>query len=813
MIKGSKFDIKAATFPDQFVSKNERDSLEFGLQVGQSIQYEWFRADKGTRSRFYNRWGYFHENRLYSRGEQPESKYKKEIAVNGDLSWINIDWRIIKVVPKFVDIVVNGMMDRLMKPKATGQDAKSQKKRKDFQDLVEGEMVSRDFLENIQEKAGVNPFVLDQEEIPRNEEELSIYLEMNYKMAEEIAEETAIRSILKENEYQETLRRVYRDLVDVGIGIVKHNFWPGFGVKTEYVDPANVVYSYTERPDMKDCFYWGEVKTIPLVDITEIDPNITPNELEEISSYSQSWWDYNQLSNYYEDSLFSKDTATLLYFNYKTYKKDVYKVKKASTGNDRAIPKDETFNPPGEMMDERDFDKVEKMMETWYEGVMVLGTNIILRWEEMKNMVRPESMSQHATSSYIGYVPNIYKGEPDPLVGRMKTSADNCQIAHLKLQQIAARVVPDGIYIDADGLNEINLGDGKAYNPAEAVNMYFQTGSVVGRSFTRDGEFNHAKVPVQQLNSSAGINKIETMIGLFNHYLEQIRLTTGLNEARDGSDPDPRALVGVQKLAALNSNTATRHILDAGIFITERLCKAISLRIADILEYAPFRDAFINRIGAENVSLLEPMSNLNLYDFGINIEVSPDIEEQNNLKERIRIALEKGDINLEDSIEVENIENIKLATQLLKMKRIRKQEHEDKMAMQQQEMQMQTQMQSQQMAAQASLQKIEAESNSKIKVKQAETAFEIEKLRAEAELKSGLMEEEFLYNLKLNGLQVDGQMKREKYKEDEKARRIDRQSSQQSALIEQRQKNLPPKNFESNVDSLDGLSNEEFEPR
>mgnify|MGYP003653293643 FL=1 len=250
-------------------------------------------------------------------------------------------------------------------------------------------------------------------------------------------------------------------------------------------------------------------------------------------------------------------------------------------GGEKVIRKDENFNPPVE--EKERFEKVEKTIDVWYEGVMVMGSQYLLKWEMAKNMVRPKSASQSALPNYVAVAPRMYKGVIESLVRRMTTFADLIQITHLKLQQVIARVVPDGVYIDADGLNEVDLGTGNAYNPEDALRLYFQTGSVIGRSFTQDGEYNHAKVPIQELNSNSGMSKISSLVSTYNHYMSMIRDVTGLNAARDGSTPDPNALVGVQKLAALNSNTATRHILDASLFMTKRLSEALSCRVADIL--------------------------------------------------------------------------------------------------------------------------------------------------------------------------------------------------------------------------------------
>jgi hypothetical protein len=598
-----------------------------------------------------------------------------------------------------------------------------------------------------------------------------------------------------------------------GMAVAKHQFLPGSGVEVSYVDPANVVYSYTEDPHFKDCFYWGEIKTVPIAELMKIDPTLTNDDLDTISKYSQSWYDYFNTAQFYENDIFYRDTCTLMYFNYKTTKKMVYKKKVKDNGNISMIEKDDGFNPPDEMMEENNFEKIEKTIDVWYDGVMVMGTNIILKWELAKNMVRPKSASQHAIPNYVAVAPRMYKGVIESLVRRMIPYADLIQMTHLKLQQVIARTVPDGVYIDADGLNEVDLGTGAAYSPEDALRLYFQTGSVIGRSYTQEGDYNQGKVPIQQLTSNSGASKAQMLIGNLNHYLDMIRAVTGLNEARDGTIANSDALVGVQKLAALSSNTATRHILDGSLYIYRTLAEALTYRVADILEYSDFKEDFINKIGKYNVSILGEISDLYIYDFGIFIELSPDEEQKAMLEQNIQMALSKGDINLEDAIDIREIKNLKLANQLLKVKRKAKQEADDKREMQKQAMVSQQQLQSQQMAAQTAMQKIEMETQAKMKYRQADIAFEIEKQKAEAQLKSQLMQQEFQYSLQLQGMTQEQISARENEKENAKSDRISQQNSQQSELINQRKNNLPPKNFESNEDSLDGFDLAEFEPR
>ena len=811
-MKKVDINIQSAGFPSQFVSDSEKATEEFGLQIGQAIQYEWFKKDSGS-CRFYNQSADFHRLRLYARGEQSVGKYKNELAVDGDLSYLNLDWTPVPVLPKFVDIVVNGMQGREFVPKAFAQDAMSQSKRSKYQQMVEGQMVAKPLLEVIQEKTGVNPFTVTPEELPNTDEELKLYMQLNYKPAIEIAEEEAISTLFEANKYDDIRKRLDYDMTVLGVAMAKHEFLMGDGVKINYVDPANVVYSYTEDPNFKDCFYWGEIKTVPLTELLKIDQSLTTEDLEEISQSAQSWYDYYNTAQMQQNDIFYRDTATLMYFNYKTTKKVVYKRKIQDNGNVKMVEKDDSFNPPADMQEEGNFEKVEKTIDMWYEGVMVMGTNIMLQWRMMENMVRPQSASQYAIPNYVAAAPRMYKGAIESLVRRMIPFADLIQITHLKLQQVIARVVPDGVFIDADGLNEVDLGTGNAYNPEDALRMYFQTGSVIGRSYTQDGDYNQAKIPIQQLTASSGQSKIQSLIGTYNHYLNMIRDVTGLNEARDGSLPDENSLVGLQKMAALNSNTATRHILQAGLSITQNLATALSSRIADVLEYADFRDEFINQIGKYNVSVLNEIKNLYLSDFGIFIEVTPDEEERAMLEKNIQMALQRDSINLEDAIDIREIKNLKVANQVLKLKRKRKQEAEEKSKAAAAQQQAQINQQSQQMAAQAAMQKLQAETQAKQQLQQSDMQFQIEKMRGEASIKSELMQLEFDLQMQLKGVEVSALQERETQRETAKSDRISQTNTEQSKLIQQRKNNTAPIKFESKEDSLDGFDLAEFEPR
>ena len=603
-------------FPSQVVSDQEKVSQDYGLQVGRAIQNEWFSSNSGS-TRFRSNQTTFHNLRLYARGEQPVQKYKDELSINGDLSYLNLDWKPVPILSKFVDIVVNGIADRSFDITTYSQDPYGVSKRTAYMESIIRDKQTEELNNFAQENFGINLFENPPETLPDSQEELDIHMQLTYKQGIEIAEETALNTLLDENRYDLTKRRTYLDLATLGIGAVKNNFSESEGVTIDYVDPAYLVYSYTEDPYFQDIYYAGEVKFVPINEIKKQFPNLTQDQLERIQQQgTQNYGVFDtNVGNGYNNNRDS-NVIQVLYFNYKTYMNEVYKVKETATGATKIIVRDDQFDPPVEMLEEQ-FGKMSRSLEVLYEGVMIVGTDIMLKWEMAKNMMRPKSDVSKVKMNYAITAPRMYKGRIESLVSKCTGFADMVQLTHLKLQQVLQRMIPDGVYLDADGINEVDLGNGTNYNPQEALNMFFQTGSIIGRSFTQDGDMNPGKVPIQEVPTGSGGQKLQTLISTYNYYLQMIRDVTGLNEARDGSTPDSRALVGVQKLAAANSNTATRHILDSGLYLTKELCECLSLRISDIIEYHPAKEAFITKIGRFNVGLLEEMSDLYMHDFGV----------------------------------------------------------------------------------------------------------------------------------------------------------------------------------------------------
>ncbi len=794
-----------SAFPSQVVPDYEKASLEYGSQVAQAIETEWFNQGRTNGNRYLTSFNNFHHLRLYARGEQPVQKYKDELSINGDLSYLNLDWKPVPILSKFVDIVVNGISSKEYDIKAYSQDPASVKKRTMYATAVAEDMFAKEQMQAAENLLGVQlqRTSIPPTDLPETKEELELHLQLSYKQAIEIAEEEAITQTLAKNKWELTKRRLNEDLVVCGIACAKTNFNVANGITLDYVDPSYLVYSYTEDPNFQDIYYVGEVKSITIPELKKQFPNIPEEELQRIQEmpgnrqYITGWGNYDN------------NTVQVMYFEYKTYMNQVFKLKRTENGLEKIIEKTDEFNPPPN----DGFERVGRSIEVLYTGAKVLGTNTMLKWELAENMTRPAADTTKVEMNYSIVAPRMYKGRIESIVSRCTGFADMIQLTHLKMQQVLARMVPDGVFLDMDGLAEVDLGNGTNYNPAEALNMYFQTGSIVGRSLTQDGDPNRGKVPIQELQSSAGGQKLAALIQTYQYYLQMIRDVTGLNEARDGSLPDKDALVGLAKMAANQSNIATKHINQGSLYIALKICENISLKLADALSYPLTANALVEGISIYNVETLREISNLNLHDFGIFLELEPDDEEKAQLEQNIQVALQSGGIDLEDAIDIRQIKNLKLANQLLKQKRkkklARERANQERMIAAQGEAAAKTAEQT----ALAETQKQAALTQQKVSIEQAKSQFEISRMETEMQIKAKLMQQEYGYQFQLAQIKTGAEGSKEKEIEDRKDKRLKMQGTQQSKLIQQRQNDSNPVDFENTGENNLGFNIEELMPK
>jgi hypothetical protein len=795
---------KKGAFPDVLAPDEVKSEDSYGIQFAKQIEHEWFfRPEQGPCS-YYDKREKYHNLRLYARGEQDTTIYKKLLG-GEDSTYANYDWRPLQVLPKFVKLIVNQMTERLFDVKAEATDKFSTDMKDKHKKNLERMMLSKPVMKQAKEDLGIDLMPDDIDTYPDTQEEIDLFMKLKYKPAIEIAAEEAIKYTLDLNDYDETQSRVIEDITTIGLGAVKHSTDPSKGIVVEYIDPANLVHSYPTHRNFKDVNYYGEVKRMTLNELKRVsNGKFSDEEMKEVADTTGTWSRYhgNETSNNnLRDDDLSGMMVDVMHFTFKSTKTLSYKKKFSKNGGYKMTKKESTFSKKDDSY--TGYDVSKKIIDVWYEGSLILGTEKIYNYKMCENMIRPEGYLNITQPNYLLYAPDLYQNRTLSTVEKVIPYIDQMQQIHIKLQQVIAKARPNGIYIDVAGLSEITLGDGNVLTPLEAIKIYDETGNVLGTSSTVEGDYNYGREPIRELKNGV-IDGLDRLIGAYNHYLGLLRDAIGIPQGADASLPHPDTLVGVQQMAALNSNTATRHILDAGLNISVRLGKSLSLRIKDIFEYSDLKSAYINAIGKSNVKTLEALKKYHIHDLGINIELKPDAQEKQYLEANIAQALARDIITLDDAIDIRNIGNIKLANELLKTRRIKKEK--EKKANEQELIKAQGESQgiAAQKAGEARQMEIQAKNQSDLALVDAKSKAKMAELEKEAEVKSVLMQKEFDFNMQLQGLQVNTKMQSESQKEDRKDSRQDRANTQQSELIDQRQKNSRPKNFESSEDNISG---------
>ena len=782
-------------FPSETVSDAEKNSEDYGIKVGKTIEWEWFERTSGGGVRYYDFQQEFHRLRRYARGEQSIRKYKDEFKVGGDLSYTNLDFKPVPIIPKFKNIMVNNLDTRLFDINVQAIDPIASKERGKEKAKLEREMLVKQYAAQLLDATGETGLNLKVSEITDNPEELELHMQLNYKQGIEIAQEQAIDYVMKRNEYQDKLKeQLIEDLVVIGIAGCKVGFNTADGITMDYIDPAKMIWSYTDDPHFNDVYYWGEVKDVKIHQLRKEFPHLTDKDIKEIQEEGQNRYNYPD-AYYGSNGKRSSDpnNVQVLYFTYKTYNNmSTYKKKFKNNGLESVSLKNDTL-PEAE--DGRNkYEKIQITREVLYEGAKIIKSDRLLKWELQKNMMRPKADTTKVVSPYIMHAPSLYKGRIESMVQRMTPYGDLIQLTHLKLQQAIQRMVPDGVSIDPDALADIDLGGGTSYNPQEALRMYFETGSIVARSMTIAGE-RSSTPPIQPIVGNDSGRKIQNLIGAYNQYLNMLRDITGINEAVDGSTISEYALPGTQKLAAANSNTAIRHLQKGSIWLTKKAAERVSLRLSDVLEFSNTRDELIQSIGQFNVASIKDIQKLHLHNFGVFVNVHPDEEEKARLNEIMTIALNAGQITPADLIDLEQVNNVALASQLLKVRQRKKAQQDQQAAASLEEQKAAFAAQAAQQAADAEGQKFMVEAEAKIKVEQAIHLFKEEARQGDVAAKLQLMEQEFQYKQQI--AQAEGTAKGEAMRtaEDRKDKRQADAASQNSKMIEQRNTKGPAQDF------------------
>jgi len=784
--------------PSQIDSFSTKSSREYGMAVGQMIYSEWFyRGD--SRCRFYANRAEFYERRVYANGKVNMEKYYGKLGTNGDVSLLNLSKRSLSTMPKIVDLVVNGMVNRPYSIVAKAIDPTSQEEKRAYKRKIETERNAIPIIEKIQAETGMDVSDIPMDEIPQTKEELDIHMQMDWKPSNCLSNELAIAAVMGENEYNLVVDpQIKRDLVVDGLASNRTRLNPAKGIIIERIDPADMIYSQTKDPYFRDCFYKGHVKTVLLSDIFVEYPELltvdNADVKKEIEMSSQNW--YN-MHDYLSKSENLKGTTNLLYYTYKTFRERASKVKKKANGETIIDDADEVFDATIQNKKDK-YIRNSVVEEVLFEGVIVLGTNILLKWELSKSMTRPKSNNRKVCEQYNMVAPNFQDGVISSLVSRMIPIEDNRNVTELKAEQIIQGITPDGIAIDIDALAELELGDGKTQTTQQALNMYLQKGSYLYRSSTISGDYNNAQKPFQEIQTGDSINKLKALRAENAFYMSQLTEVVGLNQASDASNPDRDALVGVQKILAYNSNLATRHILNGAGYLVLKAAETTSYAISDILKYYPsLREDLIQKIGANSVEDLDIVRDLHLSDFAIFFELEMDDEERAELNADMSIAVEKGYIGLEDKYKVRNIKVLDLAIQYLTVLVKRRAKEKEAEEANKFRIQADENIRAAQEAEAAKQQTAQMEGQLKLQLQQVTTEGEILKEKERGNQDRLTEEVKGNYKLEVQQLANSGASEKIDRLEEGKKNSLAQQATQQSRIDDQKANGKEPIDFEA----------------
>jgi hypothetical protein len=782
--------------PDPLATWEEKKKTEYGLSYAYLISKEWFNGGMITdNSQYGNRRDWIINKRLLVRGKQDTKKYKEHISrQDGDLTYLNLDWRPLNSLGKYCNLVSNGINDNNYNLDIRANDRLTVQRRKDQMAEHRNTMRSMPLLKKVKEQLGLD--LIPKGFIPEDEEELRLYSEIKDRPKIEIAEEITINYIKNTNNYDYIEKRKNKDLVEIGISAGRTWTDPVEGIKLDYVDPEYLVHSHVNKNDFSDATYFGYIESVTLDDIKR-ESGMDDEDLRKIAKYYGA---ANKGNVIYEttdirDLLSFK--ADVLRFTFKTSKTTVYKAKKRDGKTIKITTKDESYNPP----ERSDYGRLSSTRGTWMEGSFIVGTETVYNYKECEHIVRDEQ--NKPMSPFIVRATNIYKNELHSFLDDLEPVDDQIQYINLKTQHLIAELKPDLIVINEDALADLSGSGDKAKMWNETLNLLNVKGVVVEKAV----DMGEMGVGTKQAARPASNQQGSALAALFNawaKYEAEMRNVSGINPARDGSLPHD-ALLGINQMAQLASNTVTQHIVDSATEFNKRFCETISARVHNIFRSKdpnsnPLKKLYERAVGNQNIEALEVMKDRHLHDFGFTVNMVPTQKEIQEFKEDLALSLQDGSIDVEIKSEAQQIAktSLKLASQyLFYMRKKRRKEMLEEEAKRVQ-MKSQGDMQAAQSAAQSQAQAYQFKKKADLQYEAQLAQIDVMKTQAIQQIEAPIKEQEFRQDVFLKQLETIGTFKKLEYQENRKDDRVDKQSTQQSKMIYQRKKeDASPIDFEN----------------
>jgi len=782
-----------SSFPDPLANTDTKKTKEYGIQYAKAIESQWGKMSSSS-SLFGKRNIIFNKSRDYANGTQSTDIYKKLLRsinpTDGDGSLMNLDYTPVPVLPKFVRIVVNKILSRAPYPNLEAVDPLSSSEKNRKKRKVEIQIQQKEQLLKLKQSTGV-VLDIDPEQLPDSEEESEIFLGTNVKTDAEIAAQIGTNLTLSWNNFVDgTFRRCVNDLVALGMSVVKRSNDPNEGIKTEYVDPVNFIHSYTEDPSFSDLIYAGHVKTISIQELKRLaGHDLSEDDFKEIANSSKGSHgnDSNSLhkSSYNSSSMrtdygYDQYMVEVLDFEFISVDCIHFEEKENRFGNTNFFMKGFEYEEKQGSVYDRTPHKME--VSTVYSGSYILGAGKIFNYGMTKNIPKNIHDLSKCTLSYSVTATNINNMMPKSMVDSCTGFADMLQLTHLKIQQSIAKAKPDGLIIDIEGLENVQLGKGGELQPLELHDIYEQTGVFYYRSKNPEGGFQNP--PVREIGNS--IRNINELIGLYNHYLRMVRDVTGINEMMDSSTPKGDTLVGVQQQAISAGNNAIYDITDASMVLFKKVCSDIVKCLQILPKDSVIYSSYANAVGRENMSILSSFNDLPMYNFGVQVVKEMEDKDRAYLEQNIQISIQQKELDIEDAIAIRQLKDVNQAERLLVIRRKKRIAQRQQIAMQNSQQQAQIQQASAQSTSQAKMQEM-----------QAQAQIDAQKMQLEVQLDSQLeqikhqfrKEIEMIKAQAILGVRSDDQDFKEKLevlKENRKDERVKKQAVEQSKLISQR---------------------------
>ena len=782
-------DTSKSGFPNPLAGPLEKQHKSYGLQYAKAIEGQWGKmTDKsslyGSRNEIFKR------NRHYANGTQDTTIYKKLLtSLNpnaGEGSLLNLDYTPVPILPKFVRVVVNKILSRNPYPNLEAVDPISSSDKNKEKQRLRTQVAVKEDLKDLKQQTGGLVLDVDPDQLPDSLEEADIFLETNIKTDAEIAAQVATNMTLSWNNFNDgTYRRCVNDLAALGMAVVKRDNDPNYGIKTNYVDPAMFIHGYTEDPFFEDIVYAGHIKEMTVSELKRLAGNeLSDDDLKDIikvaSKKSDKYSSYNDYRSHESKNDYSEYIVQVLDFEFLSVDCMYFEEKQNRHGNVGFFYEGFEYKERQGSVYERTPHKME--MEMLYGGTYVLGTKFLVNYGKVANVPKNVHDLSKCRLSYSPVATNLMDNMPKSMVDSCVGFADMLQITHLKLQQAIAKAKPDGLIIDIEGLENVQLGKGGDLQPLELHDIYEQTGVFYYRSKNPEGGFQNP--PVRELGNS--IRNINELIGLYNHYLRLIRDTTGINEAMDATSPKGDALVGVRQQAIAAGNNAIYDITNAAMVLFKKVCEDIVKCIQIIPEESVLMKVYENAIGDTNMKVLSSFSDLPMYNFGVQVHKEMEDEEKQYLEQNIQVALAQKEIDLEDAISVRGLRDVNQAERLLIVRRKKRMKKQQETAMQNSQIQSQQAQQASMTSSQARQQEMQMEAQLKAQELQLKSQLEgqlegvkhefrkeIEMIRAQATLGFKTDDKEFKEKIEV-------------LKEDRKDDRVKKQAVEQSKLLSQR---------------------------